>query len=284
MRPLADLNEARSALDSFSQQDSAVSRLLMNAAANTMLRREPEKGNSITSMVSSTLATLGLSTRVNRAELIDAVADQFQALHDVVTSPDGGKTPSMLAGYILALSKVHARLESLFGAGTQWEQVKAYVDMIANNLSSNEFQEGYRLTALINKQCRTRSTQPVGPMLEQPRQTWAAILREVGFRLDGLWKTQVAELYRRDIESSYPFNLSGQDLPLATLSQFLASRARGASTRFTKKNSRCSSPRRHVRRRARCSTPRWHSPRSSWSSWRRRTRSARHFILPGRPT
>ncbi len=225
VRPLADLNEARSALDSFSQQDSAVSRLLMNVAANTMLRREPEKGNSITSMVSSTLATLGLSTRVNRAELIDAVADQFQALHDVVTSPDGGKTPSMLAGYILALSKVHARLEALFGAGTQWEQVKAYVDMIANNLSSNEFQEGYRITALINKQCRTRSTQPVGPMLEQPlRQTWAAILREVGFRLDGLWKTQVAELYRRDIESSYPFNLSGQDLPLATLSQFLKPR------------------------------------------------------------
>ena len=105
VRPLADLNEARTALDSFSQQDSAVSRLLMNAAANTMLRQEPEKGSSITAMVSSTLATLGLSTRVNRAELVDSVADQFQALHDIVTSPDGGKTPSMLAGYILALEQ-----------------------------------------------------------------------------------------------------------------------------------------------------------------------------------
>jgi type VI secretion system protein ImpL len=225
VRPLADLNEARAALDSFSQQDSAISRLLMNVAANTMLRKEPEKGNSITSMVSSTLATLGLSTRVNRAELVDSVADQFQALHDVVTSPDGGKTPSMLAGYILALSKVHQRLEALFGAGTQWDQVKAYVDMIANNLSSNEFQEGYRITSLIGKQCRTRSTQPVNPMLEQPlRQTWAAILREVGFRLDGLWKTQIAEQYRRDIESGFPFNVSGQDLPVATLSQFLKPR------------------------------------------------------------
>jgi type VI secretion system protein ImpL len=225
VRPLADLNEARTALDSFSQQDSAVSRLLMNVAANTMLRKDPDKGNSITALVSSTLATLGLSTRVDRAELVDSVADQFQALHDVVTSPDGGKTPSMLAGYILALSKVHARLEALFGAGTQWDQVKAYVDMIANNLTSNEFQEAYRITSLIGKQCRTRSTQPVNPMLEQPlRQTWAAILREVGFRLDGLWKTQIAELYRRDIESGFPFNLSGQDLPVSTLSQFLKPR------------------------------------------------------------
>jgi type VI secretion system protein ImpL len=225
VRPLADLTEARAALDSFSQQDSALSRLLLNVAANTMLRKEPEKGASIASLFSSALATLGLSTRINRAELIDTVADQFQPLHDLVTSPDGGKSPSMIAQYISSLGKVQVRLESLFGAGVQWDQVKAYVDTIANNLSSNEFQETYRLTALINRQCTTRSTQPIGPFLEQPlRQTWAAILRDAGYRLDGLWRTQISDNFRRELQDGFPFNPSGRDIPLAVLSQSLRPR------------------------------------------------------------
>jgi type VI secretion system protein ImpL len=216
------LTEARAALDSLSQQDSALSRLLLNAAANTMLRTEPEKNTSITGLFSSALANLGLSTRVNRAELVDAVADQFQPLYDVITSPDGGKSPSMVADYIAALGKVQIRLESLFGAGTQWDQVKAYVDTIANNLSSNEFQEVYRLTALTNRQCTTRSTRPIGPLLEQPlRQTWVAILKDAGYRLDGLWRTQISDSFKRDLESAFPFNPSGRDVSLPTLSMYL---------------------------------------------------------------
>jgi len=224
VRPLADLSEARAALDSLSQQDSAVSRLLMNVASNTMLRKDPDKGTSIAGMFSSALATLGLSTRVNRAELVDAVTDQFQPLHDLITSPDG-KLPSLVAQYIAALAKVQIRLESLFGAGTQWDQVKAYVDSIANNLASNEFQEVYRLTVLINRQCTTRSTRPLGPFLEQPlRQTWAAILKDAGFRLDGLWKSQISDIFKRDLENNFPLNPAGRDVALATLSQFLKPR------------------------------------------------------------
>ncbi len=221
VRPLADLTEARAALDSLSQQDSALARLLMNVAGNTMLRKDPEKGASIASMFSSALATLGLATRVNRAELVDPVADQFQPLHELITSPDG-KSPSMVAQYIAALGKVQIKLESLFGAGTQWDQVKAYVDTIANNLSSNEFQEVYRLTALTNRQCTTRSTRPVGSFLEQPlRQAWAAILKDAGYRLDSLWRTQISDSFKRELENSFPLNPSGRDLSLATLAVYL---------------------------------------------------------------
>jgi len=222
VRPLADLTEARSALDSFSQQDSAISRLLMNVAAQTMLHREPPAGGSVTSMVSGALATLGLATRVNRSELISAVADQFLPLHELVTSPDG-TSPAMSAQYIEYLGKVHAKLESLFGAGGQWEQVKAYIGMIATNISGDEFQDAYRLTARINQMCNTRCTQPINPLLEQPlRQAWAAILRDAGSRLDGLWRTRIAETFKRDVENRFPFNPNGEDLPLSLLSQFLA--------------------------------------------------------------
>jgi type VI secretion system protein ImpL len=225
VRSLADLTEGRAALDSLSQQDSALSRLLMSVAANTMLRKEPEKGTSISSLFSSALATLGLSTRINRTELVDTVVDQFQPLHDLVTSPDGGKTASMLAQYIASLGKVQIRLESLFGAGTQWDQVKAYVDTIANNLSSNEFQESYRLAALANRQCTTRSTRAIGPLLEQPlRQTWASILRDAGYRLDGLWRTQISDNFKRDLGNNFPFNNSGRDVSLSALTQFLKSK------------------------------------------------------------
>ncbi len=224
IRPLADLTAARAALDSLSQQDSALSRLLMNVAANTMLRKEPEKGTSIAGLFSNALATLGLSTRVNRAELVDPVADQFQPLHDLITSVDG-KAPSMVAQYIAALGKVQIRLESLFGAGSQWDQVKAYVDSIANNISTNEFQEAYRQSALINRQCTTRGTRPIGPMMDQPlRQTWAAILKDAGYRLDGLWRTQISDSFKRDLENSFPFNPSGRDVSLATFSLFLKPR------------------------------------------------------------
>jgi type VI protein secretion system component VasK len=59
-------------------------------------------------------------------------------------------------------------------------------------------------------------------MLEQPlRQAWAAILRDVGLRLDGLWKSQVAEGFKSNLETKYPFNQQGPDLPLVTLSQYL---------------------------------------------------------------
>ena len=35
--------------------------------------------------------------------------------------------------------------------------------------------------------CRSKSTQPIGALLEQPlRQSWAAILRDAGYRLDGV--------------------------------------------------------------------------------------------------
>src|SRR5262249_53394794 len=160
---------------------------------------EPEKGG-LAAMFSSALANLGLTTKVNRADLVDLVAEQFQPLHELVTSPDG-KTPSVSAEYIIVLGKVQGRLEALFGAGTQWDQVKAYIDSIANNLGSNEFQEGYRATSTANKICQTKSTRPIAPLLEQPlRQTWAAILAEAGIQLDGVWKTQIAEVFHRDVE------------------------------------------------------------------------------------
>jgi len=221
VRSLADLTEARGALDSFSQQDSALSRLLMNVAGQTMLRRNPEQGGSITDLVSSALATLGLSAKVNREELVAVIADQFAPLHDMVTSPDG-KSPALSAQYVEVLGKIHTKLESLFGAGTQWEQVKAYVGMIATNISGDEFHDGYRVTSRIAQLCRSKSTQPIPPLLEQPlRQSWAAILRDVGYRLDGLWKTRIADTYRRDVESRFPFDPNGQDLPLSMLAQYL---------------------------------------------------------------
>jgi type VI secretion system protein ImpL len=221
VRPLADLTEATNALDSFSQQDSALSRLLMNVAAQTMLRRNPEQGGSITDMVSGALATLGLSAKVNREELVAVVADQFAPLHDLVTSPDG-KSPALSAQYVDVLGRMHSKLVSLFGAGTQWEQVKAYVGMIATSISGDEFHDGYRVTSRIAQMCRSRSTQPIGALLEQPlRQSWSAILREVGYKLDGLWKSRIADSYRRDVESRFPFNPNGQDLPLSMLAQYL---------------------------------------------------------------
>jgi len=221
VRPLSDVTEARIALNAFSQQDSAISRLLMNVAAQTMLRREPEKGGSISEMVSGALATLGLSARVNRDELISVVADQFLPLHDLVTSPDG-KTPSLSAQYVEVLGKMHSKLEALFGAGAQWEQVKAYIGMIATNISGDEFHDAFRVTARVNQLCRTRSTLPIGPLLEKPlREAWAALLRDAGYRLDGLWRTRVAEAYRREVEGRFPFNPTGQDLPLSLLAQFL---------------------------------------------------------------
>jgi len=143
-------------------------------------------------------------------------------LHQLITSPDGGRTPSMVAQYAPALGKVQIQLESLFGAGVQWDKVKLYVDAIANNISSNEFQEAYRITGLVNRQCATRSTRPIGPLLEKPlRETWAAILRDVSYRLDGLWKTQISDNFKRDLENNFPFNAAGRDIPLSTLAQFL---------------------------------------------------------------
>src|SRR2546427_2022627 len=83
-------------------------------------------------------------------------------------------------------------------------------------------QEGYRVTAAVNKSCKTKSTRPLAPLLEQLRsQAWAAILKEAGLQLDGLWKTQVAESFNRDVENRYPFNPAGQDLPLSALAQYL---------------------------------------------------------------
>jgi len=74
----------------------------------------------------------------------------------------------------------------------------------------------------VTQICPTRSTQPIGSLLEQPlRQSWAAILRDVGYRLDGLWKSRIAETYRRDVESRFPFNPNGPDLPLSMLAQYL---------------------------------------------------------------
>jgi type VI secretion system protein ImpL len=129
------------------------------------------------------------------------------------------------AEYIIVLGKIHGKLEALFGAGTQWDQVKAYIDSIANNLGSNEFQEGYRATATANKVCQTKSTRPIAPLLEQPlRQTWAAILAEAGIQLDGVWKTQVAEVFHRDVENHYPFNPMGQDIPISLLAQYFKPR------------------------------------------------------------
>jgi len=216
VRPLTDLNDARAALNSLSEPDSALARILMAAARNTMLRKEPGKGTSIASMFSNVLASIGLATRVNPSELVDSVTQQFQPLHDLVTSPDG-KSPSLVAQYVTALGKVQIKLESLFGAGTQWDQVKAYVDTISNNLASNEFQDTYRLTAIVNHQCTTKSTQPIAPLLEQPlRQTWVAILRDAGLHLDGLWRTQVSDAFHRDLQNSFPLSQGGNDVSLAT--------------------------------------------------------------------
>ncbi|MBM3789682.1 MAG: type VI secretion system membrane subunit TssM, partial [Acidobacteria bacterium] len=221
VRSLADLTEARAALNSLSEQDSAISRLLLNVTAQTMLRREPEKGTGIGEIVSGALATLGLTSRVNREELVAVVGGQFLPLHDLVTSPDG-KSPSIAAQYVDVLGRVHSKLESLFGAGTQWEQVKAYIGMIATNISGDEFHDAYRLTARISQMCRTKSTLPIGPLLEKPmREVWAAILRDAGYRIDGLWRTRVAETFRREVETRFPFNPAGPDLPLSLLSQYL---------------------------------------------------------------
>lgn len=222
VRTLSDLTEVRRALDSLSQQDSAVSRLLMNVAGQTMLRRNPKPGGSFSDQGPKVLAAIGLSSRVNREELVTVIADQFAPLHDLVTSPDG-KSPALSAQYVEVLGRLRSRLESLYGAGTQWEQVKAYVGMIATNISGDEFHDGYRVTSRVGQMCRTRSTQPIGALLEQPlRQCWAAILADVGYRLDGLWKTRIADGYRRDVESRFPFNPSGQDLPLALLAQYFS--------------------------------------------------------------
>jgi|GEM_PF-3671335 len=219
--PLADLAEARQALNVFSQQDSPISRLLMSVAGQTMLRREPEKGGGLGDMVTGALATLGLTTRMNRDDMVAAVAEQFAPLHEMVTSPDG-KSPSLSAQYVETLGRVHAKLESLFGAGIQWEQAKAYINMIATNLSGDEFHDAYRLTSRIARMCTTKSTLPIGPLLEKPlRQAWSATLREAGYRLDGLWKQRIADTFRREIESRYPFNPAGQDLPLSMLAQYL---------------------------------------------------------------
>ncbi len=220
VRTLADLGEARTALDSFSQQDSALSRIMLNIAAQTMLRKEPEQGSSISEVVKGALATLGLSARVNREELVTAVADQFLPLHEIVTSPDG-KSPALTGQYVEALGRVHSKLEALFGAGSQWEQIKNYIGSIAMNISGDEFHDAYRLTSRIGQMCRTRSTMPIGPLLEKPlRQVWAAILRDAGYRLDGLWRTRIAETYRREVETRFPFNPGGQDLPLSMLHQY----------------------------------------------------------------
>jgi type VI secretion system protein ImpL len=220
VRPLTDLTDARAALNSLSQQDSALSRLLINVASNTMLLSDPSKRANVSSVFDNVLASVGLSTRVNRQDLVAPVANEFQPLHDLVTSPDG-KSPSLMAQYIAALGRVQIRLESLFGAGTQWDQVKAYVDSTATNLSSNEFQEAYRLAQVVNHQCTTNSTRAIGPLLEQPlRQTWIAILKDAGLHLDGLWRTQISEPFNRDIENGYPFNPSGRDVSLATVSQY----------------------------------------------------------------
>ena len=220
-RPLQNLTEARAALDSFSQPESAISRMLMNVAANTMLRKEPEKGGSISGMVSGAMATLGLSTRVNRADLVDLPANEFLPLHDLVTSLDG-KSPSVSAQYIEELGKVHAKLESLFGAGVQWEQVKGYVSMIATNISGDEFHNSFNLIARVKQQCRTNGTRSIGTLMEQPlRQTWTAMLQDVGATLDGRWKTRVSDGFRRDVGTRFPFNVAGQDLPLALMSQYL---------------------------------------------------------------
>jgi type VI secretion system protein ImpL len=220
VRPLTDINDARAALNSLSEPDSALSRILMGVARNTMLRKEPESGTSIASLFSNVLVSIGLSTRVNPSELVDSVTQQFQPLHDMVTSPDG-KSPSLIAQYVTALGKVQIRLESLFGSGAQWDQVKAYVDTISNNLSSNEFQDAYRLTAIVDHDCTTKSTQPIGPMLEQPlRQTWVAILKDAGYHLDGLWRSQISDAFRRDLQNSFPLNPGGSDVPLATWSAY----------------------------------------------------------------
>jgi type VI secretion system protein ImpL len=221
VRPLRNLDEARAALDVFSRPDSPISKLLLNVAANTMLRKEPEKSGTVSSMVSGALATLGLATKVNREEIVDLLANDYQPLHDLATSVDG-KSPSTSGQYIESIGKVRAKLEALFGAGIQWEQVKNYVSMIATNISGDDFQNSFQLIARIKQQCRTNGTRAIGPFLEQPlHQTWSAILQNIGLTLDGRWKTRISESFRRDVSARYPFNPGGQDLPLAMLSQYL---------------------------------------------------------------
>jgi type VI secretion system protein ImpL len=156
---------------------------------------------------------------------VSAVADQFQPLHEMVTSPDGGKSPSLAAKYILALGNVQVRLESLFGAGIQWDPVKAFIDSIANNISTNEFQEAYRQIGIITRQSTTRSTQPIGEMLEQPlRQAWSAMLIEAGLQLDRLWKAQISDGFKRELENGFPFNPAGRDVAIASVAEFLRPR------------------------------------------------------------
>src|SRR5207247_7653889 len=133
---------ARVAMEYCFQWESAHSLILMNVYKNTKLPKEPEKSDGIGSMVSSALGSVGLGSKVNREDLVETVAREFQPLHDLVTSPDG-KEPSLAAKYIGILAKVQQKLEALFGGGTQWEQVKAYVSTIANNISGDEFHDGY---------------------------------------------------------------------------------------------------------------------------------------------
>ncbi len=221
VRSLTDLNDARAALDSFSQHDSALSRLLLSAADNTMLPKESAKGAGLSETLSGIGARIGLGSRIDRTQFVDVIANEFRPLHDVVTSPDD-KAPSMSAQYIDALMNVQGRLRSLFGEGVEWDKVKLYADKIANSDSSNEFQKGFDITELIRRQCSTPSTRTIAPLLEQPlRETWAAILKEISHLLDGRWRTQIRDVFKRDLESGFPFNRSGEDVSLAALTQFL---------------------------------------------------------------
>jgi type VI secretion system protein ImpL len=218
IRPLGNLTEARNALNSFSQQDSALLRLLISVADNTMLPREPDKEAGIGGKVSG---ILGLSGDKG-GELVEAVSNPFQPLHELVTSPDE-QTPSMVGNYILALGEVQSQLDAVFGAGVQWDQAKAYVETLTTGLSSNAFQKADRLIEIIRSKCAARNnTRPIAPLLEKPlREAWAGVLRDIGYQLDGLWKRQVAENFKRDLENSFPFNPGGRDIPLSTLSLFL---------------------------------------------------------------
>jgi type VI secretion system protein ImpL len=93
--------------------------------------------------------------------------------------------------------------------------------MISTNISGDEFHDSYRITSRIAQLCRSKSTLPIGALLEQPlRQVWAAILHDVGYRLDGLWKTRISDAYKRDVEARFPFAPNGQDLPMSMLAQF----------------------------------------------------------------
>jgi type VI secretion system protein ImpL len=219
VRPFTDIMDAKNAMDLFSQQDASLARLLQNVASNTLLRREQKRAEP-----GAAPGAPAILQRPTRSELIEAVADKFSPLHEVAASLDGKIAPQT-AQYFDALGRIRSQLQNLLEAGAQGEMIRNYATRVSGSASGDEFREAYRIAQRVRQTCSAnRFTNPVGALLEQPiRLAWAALIRDMMGNLDIRWKTQITDLYRREVESQYPFNPNGQDLPLNLLAKYFKS-------------------------------------------------------------